>query len=137
MRIWKESSWTYFEIVDGHRRLVEVTNTIERVPSILSILTEHLLSDLSEYQKCILKKHKKLDDDRQELVKRLENAKKKGYVELIHDYKKRVDDIEGEMRKYEDLAVTVSTLIERLKALLPTLNEFIELRRKVWVGREW
>ena len=137
MRIWKESSWTYFEIVDGHRRLVEVTNTIERVPSILSILTEHLLSDLSEYQKCILKKHKKLDDDRQELVKRLENAKKKGYVELIHDYKKRVDDIEGEMRKYEDLAVTVSTLIERLKALLPTLNEFIELRRKVWVGRDW
>jgi len=130
VRIWKENSWTYFELVDNHRRLDRCVNTLKEVPSILSVLIEQLLSELDEYLKILYKRLKELDSWYHELEQKIEEYKMKGWRPMCEGVKKKQQKTVEKIKEVEEMIQFVSDFKGSLERILNDLNRLIEIVEK-------
>ena len=132
LRVMLYPTTTVFEIVDGHRRLSTHLNTLDDIPSLMTLLIETFIDDIvkhKDYVEKLLKVNKK---DLEEYEKVLEKRRKEEYPK---DYLKRIENYIKSTREKvevrEKLIKVCEGLVKELDKCHSLLMMFIDLRSKL------
>ena len=123
---------TYFEIIDGHKRLSTYLNTIDQIPSLMTLLIQTLMDEVLKYQEQI---EKLVEHEKKDLKEYEETYEKKRKEDYPEDYLRRIEvyieKARGKVEVYEKLINTCTRLVKELDKCYSLLINFMDLRSKL------
>ena len=132
LRIGLNPTTTYFEVVDGYRRLSTYLNTLDEVPSLMTLLIETFMDEVVKHREHVEKLLEVNKKDLEEYKKlRMEREKQKypkDYLKRLEDYIKRTEE---KVEVCEKLIKVCNGLLKELDKCHSLLMMFIDLRSKL------
>ena len=132
LRIKLYPNTTFFEVVDGHRRLSTTLRTLDEIPSLMTLLIENFIDVVVKYESKIektIESDKKALEENKEILK---DRREKGYPDdYIARLELSIEKLVERINTEEEFVDCCKRLIRELDKCYDLLLKFMDLRSKL------
>jgi len=136
LRVWYEPPYTYFEIIDSHKRLETSVSALNELPHLFRVLIEILETRLENYVKELARKRDELTSMLDILKQKISESEGKHEKEYVKELERKKESITKRIEQISSAIRFTMKLRDKLAELDLDLVEFIGITEKIWLGGE-